>query len=608
MAVKGGERMWRATEARRGRAVALLLLLMVDGASCFTIPAMWSSSMIGCRGRRECAVSPRVGRAAPVGCVVACQEGSDLMAEMRKTLESKKPSMVKTFWEELPAMGDQERAEVLTFMMKNLVRKREIMLAVETIMFCTENHVEVPTESLIAVLKSYIRTHGPRAENMPVLFALFDKAGVEEAARADVSASQVLGALARGELKEAKGYLQQLHGSQGATLGAETYNRIMKSFGKCTSIDGVLETFRIMQKHKIELDADSFEIISNVAVRQVEFIKGAVSMETLPEEGLPEACFAGRSNVGKSSLVNMICNRKKLAFTSKTPGKTQVREDAEMDREHYLVDGLSLQPALVESLSHLISSHSPLPVFISALLIWSKSYNILPRSSTSSSSTEKAESRTFAGYAEVNRLLPIPSTSSLSLQTKVPKAKKEEWLRFYREYLAQRKSLRIFFQLVDGRHGPLQDDLELMKLFAESTSKNPNHVAHAIVITKMDKTLSAKVIADADIACHDMRVQAQENVMENVRDALRDAGCNEETPVLLTSSASKLGRGDVWNYLQLALQDGIEDRTQSLTRLLAPLCEKLHTFCPHARSLTLSSLLEHLKHKCNADGVRSSLP
>ena len=45
-------------------------------------------------------------------------------------------------------------------------------------------------------------------------------------------------------------------------------------------------------------------------------------MATLPELACPEAAFIGRSNVGKSSLINMLANRKGLAFTSKTPGKT----------------------------------------------------------------------------------------------------------------------------------------------------------------------------------------------------------------------------------------------------------------------------------------------
>jgi len=54
-----------------------------------------------------------------------------------------------------------------------------------------------------------------------------------------------------------------------------------------------------------------------------EFITGAVSSRQYPREILPEFAFAGRSNVGKSSLINSLLNRKKLVKTSSTPGKTQ---------------------------------------------------------------------------------------------------------------------------------------------------------------------------------------------------------------------------------------------------------------------------------------------
>ncbi|WP_041571814.1 ribosome biogenesis GTP-binding protein YihA/YsxC [Candidatus Kinetoplastidibacterium blastocrithidiae] len=47
-------------------------------------------------------------------------------------------------------------------------------------------------------------------------------------------------------------------------------------------------------------------------------------LDTLPRDGLPEICFVGRSNVGKSTAINKITNRKKLAFSSKTPGRTRL--------------------------------------------------------------------------------------------------------------------------------------------------------------------------------------------------------------------------------------------------------------------------------------------
>ena len=70
----------------------------------------------------------------------------------------------------------------------------------------------------------------------------------------------------------------------------------------------------------------------------VDFLKGVVAMDGLPPADRMEVCFAGRSNVGKSSLINAITNRKGLARASNTPGRTQEINYFELGEERYLVD------------------------------------------------------------------------------------------------------------------------------------------------------------------------------------------------------------------------------------------------------------------------------
>lgn len=68
------------------------------------------------------------------------------------------------------------------------------------------------------------------------------------------------------------------------------------------------------------------------------FVKGVVQWEQLPTDGRPEVAVVGRSNVGKSSLLNALLKRKNLAYTSKSPGKTQQFNFFEVDNRFYLVD------------------------------------------------------------------------------------------------------------------------------------------------------------------------------------------------------------------------------------------------------------------------------
>ena len=73
-------------------------------------------------------------------------------------------------------------------------------------------------------------------------------------------------------------------------------------------------------------------------IKNAEFITSAVDLKTLPSSEYPEFMFCGRSNVGKSSFINMVCNRNKLARTSSNPGKTQTLNFFLINNSFYFVD------------------------------------------------------------------------------------------------------------------------------------------------------------------------------------------------------------------------------------------------------------------------------
>jgi GTP-binding protein len=95
---------------------------------------------------------------------------------------------------------------------------------------------------------------------------------------------------------------------------------------------------------------------------ETEFVKGVVAMSGLPPADRLEVCFAGRSNVGKSSLINALTGRKNLARASNTPGRTQEINFFTAADSHYLVDlpgyGFANAPvAIVEKWQKLLKQY-----------------------------------------------------------------------------------------------------------------------------------------------------------------------------------------------------------------------------------------------------------
>mmetsp|Transcript_17850 Transcript_17850/g.38749 ORF Transcript_17850/g.38749 Transcript_17850/m.38749 type:complete len:603 (+) Transcript_17850:202-2010(+) len=239
----------------------------------------------------------------------------------------------------------------------------------------------------------------------------------------------------------------------------------------------------------------TYEALSNALVRRTLFITGAVSLTGCPPADRGESAFIGRSNVGKSSLVNMITNRKSLAYTSKRPGKTQqfnffsVNDKPGREREIKYGDDI---PGEKDLDSFYIVD---LPGF---------------------------------GFA------------------KVPQQQRQEWSEFFQDYVANRRNLKILFHLVDARHGPIDEDSRIMKQVSETLPKN---VKYVVVLTKADKNVKGPSTKNSG--------KVTRSTLESVRETMKANGVGN-APVLLTSSETKLGRDDLWRYLRLAAEAKVE--------------------------------------------------
>lgn len=147
------------------------------------------------------------------------------------------------------------------------------------------------------------------------------------------------------------------------------------------------------------------------------FVISAAGKEGWPESDLPEVVVVGRSNVGKSSFINALTNRKKLAYVGSTPGKTQLLNFFDIDGQWMLVD---------------------VPGY---------------------------------GYAKLSK-------SQLMKLGKMMD-----------EYFGEREQITCVVSLIDSRHGPTSDDLDMIEYFKE-TGRDI-----VVVATKIDKVPKTKRLA-----------------------------------------------------------------------------------------------------------------
>ena len=186
----------------------------------------------------------------------------------------------------------------------------------------------------------------------------------------------------------------------------------------------------------------------------------------LPDNQLPEVAFAGKSNVGKSSLINTLVNRKKLARTSGQPGKTQTINFYNVNHEMYIVD---------------------LPGY---------------------------------GYAKISQ-----SVSA-------------KWGPMIENYLHTSSKLRMIFLLIDIRHKPTDNDVQMYRWILS------NGFSPVIVATKLDKLKRSQVSKQLKL------VRETLHIIDGV-------------PLVPFSSVTKQGRDEIWALIErYALNDDLNEEQE----------------------------------------------
>lgn len=176
------------------------------------------------------------------------------------------------------------------------------------------------------------------------------------------------------------------------------------------------------------------------SIKSAEFAGSSADVNKCPKPEIPEYAFIGRSNVGKSSLINMLCEKKALAKVSKKPGKTK------------LINHFIIKPNL--------------------------------SGNKASKATSQAEDPGGAWY-----LVDLPGYGYAG----VSKAEKEGWKKWFINYFVKRENLMCTFVLLDSRLAPQQIDIEFMRWLGSG------NVPFSMVFTKADKLSMNQVIRNISI-------------------------------------------------------------------------------------------------------------
>jgi len=182
-------------------------------------------------------------------------------------------------------------------------------------------------------------------------------------------------------------------------------------------------------------------------LQTAQFLDTVVRLEHLPKDDIPEIAFVGRSNAGKSSAINVLCERKRLAFASKTPGRTQALN----------LFNLRLPASAVEREDNDVAD------------------NVVPRKLVRESSGRLSETPRLTPVW-IGRLVDTPGYG----YAEAPIHTKSQWDRLAGSYLQARKNLRAVVLISDVRRGLTTLDEDLLRWVAP-------HIPVVMLLTKADK-------------------------------------------------------------------------------------------------------------------------